>query len=105
MPVCASAAPEAMYSDRHGLHNLSNIDSLSRTALHDGWLTCFFGNRINRSVGRGLWMRTVVDEFLQFFAGFEIRNALGRNADRVPGLWITPSPGASLANSKAAETT
>ena len=41
----------------------------------------------------------------EFFSGFEIRYALGRNADRVTGLWISAPTRATLPHAKTTEAT
>src|ERR1051326_90898 len=50
-----------------------------------------------------LLSRALVNEFLKFLSGFEIRNPLGGNVDRSAGLRISTSARASLANPEAAE--
>src|SRR5437879_5039786 len=52
---------------------------------------------------QNLLSRTLVDEFLEFLAGFEIRNPLGGNINGGAGLGISPSARATLAHSKATE--
>src|SRR5439155_11121706 len=50
-----------------------------------------------------LLSRTLVDEFLEFLAGFEIRNPLGGNINGGAGLGISASARATLAHTKATE--
>src|SRR5713226_5022764 len=51
----------------------------------------------------GLFWRILVDELFEFFAGFEIRNTLGGNADRLAGLRVPSTARATLAHPKAAK--
>jgi hypothetical protein len=46
----------------------------------------------------------VVDELFEFFAGFEIRNSLGRDAHGIARFGISTASRATLADAKTAET-
>jgi len=45
----------------------------------------------------------LIDQFLEVLACFEIRNALGGNADRLAGLGITATPGAAAPHTETAK--
>ena len=45
----------------------------------------------------------VVDEFFQFFAGFEVWNSFGGDAHGIARLRISTAPRATLAHAKTAE--
>src|SRR5205807_5808585 len=52
---------------------------------------------------QNLLRRTLVDEFLEFLAGFKIRNPLGGNINGGTGLGVSTPARTSLAHAKTAE--
>src|SRR6266576_4946450 len=88
-----SAPLAAIYACLQGLQSLStrNLDTrrICRRELHR----------------EQLLRRSLVNQFFQFLAGFEIGDTFGRNTHRVACLGVTTPAGATLAHAKAAETT
>src|SRR6185503_7621418 len=99
------ASPEAMYSERQGLHNLSNFYFLGcDCTLQDRRLAGIIGNGSRRCFGRSVCLRpSFVNQLFQFFARFEIGHPLSRDANWISRFWIPAAPGSALTDTKAAE--
>src|ERR1051325_6080143 len=70
--------------------------------LKDGRAMSVITDRWRRGCRRRMCAVVVVDEFFQFFAGFEIRNSLGGDAHGIARLRISTAPRPTLSHAKTA---
>jgi len=69
------------------------------------WISVVFGcEESDADIGSFFTRRSLlIEQFLQFFAGFKKGNPLGRDGNRLSGLWISPFLHPTSPKPKAAE--
>src|SRR5262245_56022392 len=83
-----------------GLMVHTHLHSTSRT----GGLLLSRGYVIHKIFVLDRFSCFIIDQFLEFFTWLEVRNPLGRDIDRCPCLWISPTARVALAYAERPET-